>query len=322
MAETTTYYRVRTGTARSRNDCQCYRTAEGCPPVTGAPLTAGAPAGSQHFGTGAEDFWSRKKRSGVDDCSYGINDYYRLCLRQYDLAEESIEDGCQALAADPACAQWDEIADGVKVFENFNPTGLAPLPSTRTFSGIGLHPIERNWWVKQRAYLCTTGAAPYDFSAAATRFGHVVSSLDDAGGAPTRYEDLRSDSGTGGPQSWTPVAASFDTGALGGALLEDCELACKTQRQTEDYQAGVAGVAAQMQTDPQRFDIIYHACRNGVCPAGPGETIVQDCACLNEFTQAALMMQAMRLAGQDTICTSGTPNPIPPSPAAPQPAAP
>jgi hypothetical protein len=30
----------------------------------------------------------------------------------------------------------------------------------------------------------------------------------------------------------------------------------------------------------------------------------------------------MRLAGQDTICTSGTPNPIPPSPAAPQPAAP
>ena len=37
----------------------------------------------------------------------------------------------------------------------------------------------------------------------------------------------------------------------------------------------------------------------------PWEQIVKDCQCINEFAEAAVIMQSLRQAGKDLICTSG-----------------
>jgi hypothetical protein len=41
------------------------------------------------------------------------------------------------------------------------------------------------------------------------------------------------------------------------------------------------------------------------CPVEQGEEMVDDCKCINNFGQAASIMQAIRMAGQDFICSSG-----------------
>jgi hypothetical protein len=43
-----------------------------------------------------------------------------------------------------------------------------------------------------------------------------------------------------------------------------------------------------------------------VCPAGDGEEIITDCQCVNEFAEAAAIMQTLRLGAQDMICSDGT----------------
>ena len=66
-----------------------------------------------------------------------------------------------------------------------------------------------------------------------------------------------------------------------------------------------AGVVGAQQTSPTGFDTFYHACSPGnVCPAGPGETIVTPCGCLDTFPEAVVMMQTVRLAGADLACTA------------------
>jgi hypothetical protein len=44
-----------------------------------------------------------------------------------------------------------------------------------------------------------------------------------------------------------------------------------------------------------------------VCPAGPGEEVMSACGCLDDFPEAVVMMQTVRLAGADMTCTSAVP---------------
>ena len=37
--------------------------------------------------------------------------------------------------------------------------------------------------------------------------------------------------------------------------------------------------------------------------AGPGEEIVSACGCLDDFPEAVVMMQTVRLGGADLVCT-------------------
>ena len=46
--------------------------------------------------------------------------------------------------------------------------------------------------------------------------------------------------------------------------------------------------------------------RASVCPLGPGEEIVSACGCLDDFPEAVVMMQTVRLAGADLACTAET----------------
>jgi hypothetical protein len=68
-------------------------------------------------------------------------------------------------------------------------------------------------------------------------------------------------------------------------------------------------VVGSKQNAPQGWDTYYHACTvnnagGNACPLGPGEEIVSDCGCLDDFPEAVVMMQTVRLGGADMICTS------------------
>ena len=65
---------------------------------------------------------------------------------------------------------------------------------------------------------------------------------------------------------------------------------------------------ATQQNNPAGWDTFYHVCdASNVCPAGPGEQIVSACGCLDDFPEAVVMMQSVRLAGADMVCTSAVP---------------
>jgi hypothetical protein len=68
------------------------------------------------------------------------------------------------------------------------------------------------------------------------------------------------------------------------------------------------GVVGSRQNSPAGYNTFYHACdAANVCPAGPGEQIVSACGCLDDFPEAVVMMQTVRLAGADMTCTSAVP---------------
>ncbi len=224
--------------------------------------------------------------------------YIRVRLQpELCVASTAVVDGCASLAGRSDCTLQEEKVDGVFTIRNANPTNLAPLPSTKTLSEGGCSKdVTQDWWEKQRVYLCAT--AGYDFSDAKTRFGQVVGSLND-NGSSVSYQDMLRNPGGG----WTYSSGELTLPDLLPA--DECEKACKTRRPKTDTQATLPGHSGQFRTDTDSFDILYHNCVNDECPAEPGEEVLKDCQCLNEFAEAATIMQMLRLAGQDTICSDG-----------------
>ena len=85
---------------------------------------------------------------------------------------------------------------------------------------------------------------------------------------------------------------------------------CKTTRDYQNTHLTETGTAGDLQDDRIDSEFSFYACSTGACPAGPGETIVEDCACLESFPEAMVMMQAMRLGARDLLCTTDTPVPF------------
>lgn len=208
----------------------------------------------------------------------------------------SVVDGCAALDGRSDCDLQGEKVDGVQTFHNANPTSLTPLPSTRTLTqGNCTEDITQNWWRKERTYFCSSPA--YDFSNAAARYGKVVDSIST--GSSTYDDQILVDG------NWNSLSGSMtlpDVGSFG-----ECEPACKTRRLREDTQATLSGTSIQYQTDTRSYDILYHTCVDGACPTETGEEILVNCQCLNEFAEAATVIQMLRTAGQDVICSDGVP---------------
>jgi hypothetical protein len=83
-----------------------------------------------------------------------------------------------------------------------------------------------------------------------------------------------------------------------------CEPVCKTRKAQGNTAAALDGVTGSKQNSPVGWDYLYHACQdNNVCPVGDGEELVQGCGCIDDFPEAVVMMQSMRLGGSDLICT-------------------
>lgn len=215
---------------------------------------------------------------------------------------EGVDDQCGILESDPSCRLQSEAVDGVQTFSNFNSTGLIPLPGCRNFTGqVGTNTICRDWWQKKRSYVC--GNQAYDFSAIGTRFGTVVTSMTD-NTASLDFQD----------KTLTAAGWSATNGSItlpGRDPSAACELACKTRIPKSDTQVTVSGDVTAMRNPAISYDFFYRVCdQNNHCPTGAGEEIVKDCQCLNDFAEAATIIQTLRVAGKDTICTTGNKKPL------------
>lgn len=206
---------------------------------------------------------------------------------------EQLVDQCGAISADPKCRVDSETVDGVQTFRNGISTGLHPLPQTRLL-GTEACPVSltRDFFLKDRTYRCEidSNALPKPDTSRGT---YIIDHSTE-----TMLAD-RARQGDGSFAESTRPFALPDRGSVAA-----CEPICKTRAPSVNNAAAPAGVVGSQQNVPTAFDSFYHACSSdNVCPTGPGEEIVSACGCLDDFPEAVVMMQTVRLAGADLVCT-------------------
>ena len=171
------------------------------------------------------------------------------------------------------------------------------FPQTRLFGDDACTlQLTRDFFTRTRSYKCAieTGTMPApDLTRAAYIIDHST-------------ETLLADQVTQPDGSVTRTTAPFSLPDRGS--VPACEAICKTRAPHVNTAAAPAGVTGAQQNEPSSFDTFYHVCdAANICPAGPGEEIVSGCGCLDDFPEAVVMMQSVRLAGADMVCTSATP---------------
>lgn len=138
----------------------------------------------------------------------------------------------------------------------------------------------------------------FDFSAAQRRIGTVTSTVTD-NTLSLYYEDYREgESGIWLSEHHTIPLPARET-------YPDCEEACKTRKSKTDTEAGLSGHKGEQRISTQGFDFFYKKCMNSSCPVEPGEVILKNCQCIDEFIEAATLMEALNSASKDIICSSG-----------------
>ncbi|QSR19697.1 hypothetical protein CA833_21375 [Novosphingobium sp. KA1] len=210
-------------------------------------------------------------------------------------ATEQLVDGCANIASDTACRIDSETIDGVQTFLNGAATGLKPLTQTRQMGGSAC-PIEltRDFFLKDRTYRCSgTELAQPDTSRGAYILDRSTETL-------LADRTLNAD---GSHSETTRPFALPDRGTFAA-----CEPICKTRKTAANDGVAADGPVAEKQNVPVGTETFYHACgSDNQCPAGPGEEIVSACGCLDDFPEAVVMMQSVRLAGADLVCTQVQP---------------
>lgn len=203
---------------------------------------------------------------------------------------------CALYEQNDKCTLVSEDVDGVSTFSNGFSTGLYPLPAqVGEFCGVNQ---TRDWMKKTRQYRCESDYA-YDFSAGFERMEHVKtnSTLESWSDKPTNYDTGESSEETGSFKKWDGLGA------------KECSMTCKTRLEKPMNEVALSGNIGANHNNPTSYDFFYHQCTgddSNVCPAGAGEEIIKACQCINEFSEATAIMQALRLAGQDMICSDGT----------------
>ncbi|ANI79201.1 hypothetical protein [Sphingobium sp. EP60837] len=210
---------------------------------------------------------------------------------------ERLVDLCAGYGADPACTLRDETVDDVVTFRNGVNTGLTPLSQTRMIgTGACAMTVNRDFFLRSRRYACmidTGSAASPDLSRAAYIIDHSTETV------------LRDKIGTADGGS---VETSRPFSLPAQDAVAACEPICKTRKARTNSDAALAGVVGELQNAAQGWDSYYHVCTpDTVCPAGDGEEIVSACGCLDDFPEAVTMMQTVRLAGADLVCTASAP---------------
>ncbi|MCF8707796.1 MULTISPECIES: hypothetical protein [Sphingomonadaceae] len=207
---------------------------------------------------------------------------------------ERLVDLCAGYASDPKCRLDNESVDGVDTFRNGVATGLAPLPQTRLFgTATCTIRLTRDFFERDRRYRCSVdlgSPTPPDLSRGAYIIDHSTETL---------LAD-RTTASDGSVSTSTRPFALPDRGSVPA-----CEAICKTRAPKANNDAAIAGVIGASQNNPTGWDTFYHSCSAAnVCPLGRGEEIVSGCGCLDDFPEAVVMMQTVRLGGADLVCTS------------------
>lgn len=209
--------------------------------------------------------------------------------------QDAIINSCQGYEQSPKCRLRDEKIDGVSTLSNFARTGQVSLPQLTLLSSptceLG---IEREWMKIQRTYECEQ-ASEFDLVQAAERVHKVESSTSETG-----YVDLRTTQAGSAPLEIPGALSVFDE-----IPVDRCTLQCKVKRTRHANDVTVYGLTADELEENRRSEVVFRQCVENSCVLEDGEEIVQECGCINGFNDVAIMMQLIRMAGSDMICSSG-----------------
>ena len=142
-----------------------------------------------------------------------------------------------------------------------------------------------DWWKVERTYTCDAGISTEpDIS----RANQVAESLNEENPSTWSYNDL----------------GSVKTLELETKSDSTCIKACKLVAEDKRSSATSYMTSKTYRNDPTARLFIYRTCVNEVCPVEPGETMVTDCSCLDEFGLAYGMMETLRQAAADQVCST------------------
>lgn len=230
----------------------------------------------------------------------GDGEGYALARIKADLScregEEYTTNTCKAYEEDTNCQLLDETVDGVKTFTGSINTGLIPLAQTQVLQGNFCSiAVKRDWFKKKRAYRCNR-RVDFNFDNIIERKAYINKTV-----TPGDYQDKMFSNGNvsyGSGELFWPDMPSVPT----------CINMCKTRKAKTTPDMSMSGqVDNNNKPTVTKYDNYYYECdSNNQCQAGPGEEVVKACQCINEFAEAAAIMQVIRQAGQDMICSSGT----------------
>ncbi len=227
--------------------------------------------------------------------------FLKIRFRTTCAVNRSVVDTCATFSGDPQCNLYQEQVDGVTTYLNGAATGLTPLPSTRTLgSGACIIDVTEPWWRRDRTYRCTATGTGSDLPV--PNLDRVTYIYENSTSAT--WSDRYTDS------SGAVITTSGGLNPPEPVVIDECEMVCKTTRAYQNSHVTTTGTAGDLQTDRNDLEFAFHACSAGVCPTGPGETVVTPCGCVDSFPEAMVMMQAVRLGARDLICTTGTPQPF------------
>lgn len=207
-----------------------------------------------------------------------------------------ISDTCKVYQADPDCTLEEENVDGVTTYSSGAITGLSPITQTKNISeDMCQISIQRPWFKKTRKYRCNVKTNS-DLTNIITRSKTIHDST-----TATSYQDLQ----------FTNSGTVKDSGKLNFSAITSvgtCAKVCKVRKPVYP-DVTLQGVDVGV-VKPDHYDISYRDCSvvGDTCPLSDGEEVVTQCQCSNDFAEATALMQVMRMAGQDMICSTGEKN--------------
>ena len=273
--------------------------------------------------TGGTDYWSGKKTASTNGvqsvwaayanlgaCNGSPSSYFYVYIyrKAWDEVNEYVDNQCKEYENNPNCPLKNEWVDGVQTWKDYAVTGLLPVGDVcKTFYGWTSHTVCYDWWQKRRVYTCRTSS--YDFSKTKKRMETIIGSTKNADINKSElgsvsYSDYRK-KGSGWITENKNLSIPF------GKSSSDCMQVCKVRVPVSDTQAtGNENTSMHRSTSSYVFD--YRKCSkiNGkyTCPYSQAnnEVLVKSCQCINEFPEAAAIMNTLEHAGKDIICSSGT----------------
>ena len=211
--------------------------------------------------------------------------------------QDRIENGCAVFENDTSCKLWYEEKNGVVIVDSGYVTGLKPVVECRLFCDE--YVCTDSWEVK-RIYRCDR-ASTYNLENATKRMEYVMNSTNYSEGRLT-FDDIRNINGTW--MEFPNQQMYVDAGEQPDECMPVCRVISNSTLREVETDLSMRGKVVR------RDEYIYKPCllnpdRSYSCPLSQGETIDVDCTCASRFNEAAAALQALRIAGQDYICTSG-----------------
>lgn len=225
----------------------------------------------------------------------------------------TLKENCSTIDLNICALDAEYVCDAggngcVNTVRNGALTGLSPLPQTMAMTdknnlmwqfttngneigyngpvGSGVVVTGSNvWWLIKREFVCDS-LNSYDSTQGLNRAADVKGSVV-LSGDKMSYLD--------GQMVTVDIKKTQNPGV--------CEMGCKVTMPSKNHQTTTKTTTWQYNKDTSDFVTYYKACVAGKCPIESGETLVQDCQCLNDFAKTASMMESMKNASKDMICS-------------------